>query len=314
MNDNNKAIQRTPESEAFNLAQREAQAWAASSIIPATYRGNVSNVLIAMEIAKRIGASALAVMQNLYIVHGNPSFGASFLIATVNGSGRFTPIRYRMEGTPGKDDWGCRAYAEDKETGEECLGPAITVKMAKGEGWWSKKDKRGDECSKWQTMPELMLYYRAAAFWTRVYCPELSMGMHTAEEMEDIAAIQAPPAEIVSPMDALTEKLRKEAEDKAVPDADADSDGNSDSDADTDAEAVEKMKREEFPDDATTPADPPRDIRAEMHVLAERLWPGESAAGIKHEADKLQTDVDKLTDDDVLGIIGKLSGQLKGAK
>ena len=52
--------------------------------------------------------------------------------------------------------------------------------MAKKEGWFNKSG------SKWQTMPEQMLRYRAAAFWQRVYCPEISMGFMTTEEAEDI--------------------------------------------------------------------------------------------------------------------------------
>ena len=53
--------------------------------------------------------------------------------------------------------------------------------MAKKEGWYSKSG------SKWQTMPELMLAYRASAFFARVHVPEALMGISTAEENEDIS-------------------------------------------------------------------------------------------------------------------------------
>ena len=41
-----------------------------------------------------------------------------------------------------------------------------------------------------------MFNYRAAAFWTRLYAPELSLGMHTVDENEDIATVvtHIPPA------------------------------------------------------------------------------------------------------------------------
>ena len=58
--------------------------------------------------------------------------------------------------------------------------------MAKAEGWYSKKDKYGNETSKWQTMPELMLAYRAAAFFARVYIPNALMGCAVEGEAEDI--------------------------------------------------------------------------------------------------------------------------------
>ena len=53
------------------------------------------------------------------------------------------------------------------------------MEMADKEGWTKKSG------SKWLTMPDQMLIYRAAAFWSRAYAPEISMGFHTKEEAED---------------------------------------------------------------------------------------------------------------------------------
>ena len=180
--------------EAMNAVVRMANGLAASTLVPIAYQNHVSNVIVALEYAHRLGASVLAVMQNLDVIHGRPSLRASFLMGTVNASGRFSPIRFRWQGTPGTDEWGCRAWATDRQSGEECLGPLITVELAKKEGWWSKKDKNGRETSKWQTIPELMLMYRAGGWWTRVYCPELSLGLHTTDELEDMAGAVPPRA------------------------------------------------------------------------------------------------------------------------
>lgn len=190
--------------EAFNTVVRMARGLAASSIVPEAYRNNESNVMVALEYAHRLGASVLAVMQHLYIVKGKPSLSASFLIGTVNASGRFSPIRFKWEGTAGKDDWGCRAVATDLQSGEECVGPLINIALAKKDGWYSKKDKNGNETSKWQVFPEMMLMYRAGAWWTRVYCPELSLGLHSSEEMEDYVATepQARTRSIAAALDA----------------------------------------------------------------------------------------------------------------
>jgi hypothetical protein len=169
------------DAEAWNTAQRIARALSSSSVVPEAYRGQagLANTLVAMEYANRLGASVLAVMQNLDVIHGRPSLRASFLIGAVNATRRFTPIRYRWQGSEGKDDWGCRAIAKDRETGEECIGPLITIALAKAEGWSTKQG------SKWKTIPELMLMYRAGAWWSRVFCPELSLGLHTSNEAED---------------------------------------------------------------------------------------------------------------------------------
>ena len=165
---------------AFTGAQRMAKALASSELMPQAYRNNIPNTLIAMELAHRTGASVMMVAQNLDIIHGRPSWRAQFLIATVNACGRFTPLRFRFQGEEGKPDWGCRAVARERETNEECIGPLITLKMAADEGWPKKNG------SKWLTMPELMLTYRAAAFWARTNAPELSLGIQTTEEVIDM--------------------------------------------------------------------------------------------------------------------------------
>lgn len=167
----------------FALAQREAKALAASALIPAAYQNNIPNVLIAMDVSKRIGASPLMVMQNLYIVHGRPAWSATFLIATVNACGKFSALRYETRGDdPFEPDYRVRAVALDKATGEACEGPWVGWRMVKAEGWDGKKG------SKWGTMPDLMFRYRAAAFWTRLFAPEVSMGIYTADEVEDMGS------------------------------------------------------------------------------------------------------------------------------
>ena len=60
-----------------------------------------------------------------------------------------------------------KGYTAHGADGEVIEGAEVTIGMAKAEGWYSKKDKYGKETSKWQTMPELMLAYRAAAFFAR---------------------------------------------------------------------------------------------------------------------------------------------------
>lgn len=162
----------------FNNAQRMATALSKSNIIPTNYQNNLPNCIIALEMANRIKMSPIMVMQNLYVVHGNPGWSSKFLIAALNCSGRFSPLRYEFRGTEGKDDWGCRAWATDN-TGKELYGAWVDIAMAKAEGWYSKTG------SKWKTMPQLMLQYRAGAFFARTYAPEIGMGMQTVEELND---------------------------------------------------------------------------------------------------------------------------------
>ena len=173
---------------AFDAAQRMAKALCSSSLVPKEYQGQqgLANSLIALEIAGRMRLSPLVVMQNMTPIHGRPTWSSKFLIATVNASGRFSPLRFVFDA---KDQpTSCYAVATDKATGEVLEGETITLELARKEGWWSRKDRQGNETSKWQTMTGQMLRYRAAAWWSNIYCPEIALGLITQEEALDIEA------------------------------------------------------------------------------------------------------------------------------
>ena len=166
--------------QGFELMQRAAKLLSSSSLVPQEYRGNLANCVIALNMAHRVGADPLQVMQNLYVVHGRPGWSSQFLIATFNQSGKFSALRYEWKGAEGKDDWGCRAYAVEKATGETLRGAWVDIALAKSEGWYAKNG------SKWKSMPQQMLMYRAASWFVRAYAPELSMGLQTVEEVRDV--------------------------------------------------------------------------------------------------------------------------------
>lgn len=161
----------------FEHVQRVATMFSKSELVPKRYQGNVGNCVIALEMASRIGASPLMVMQNLDVILGKPSWSSKFLIASLNACGKFSPIRYEEDAENGGRT---RAVAFDKMTGEKVFGAWVSMEMAKAEGWI---DKSG---SKWKTMPELMRRYRAASFFTNQFAPEVSMGLQTTEEAYDI--------------------------------------------------------------------------------------------------------------------------------
>lgn len=202
--------------------QRAAKMFANSDLVPDMYKIGgklqnaegkaIANCVIAMNMATRMNADVLMIMQNLVIVQGRPSWSSTFLISSVNSSGRFEPMKYRItnKGKLGKVDyvdyeWNgkhkaavnktfdgskidnieCVAYTKSRGSDEVLESSPISIEMAIKEGWYTKAG------SKWQTMPEQMLRYRAASFWTRAYAPEISMGMHTVEEIQDINTVDA---------------------------------------------------------------------------------------------------------------------------
>ncbi|MCL2171749.1 MAG: hypothetical protein FWB71_06290 [Defluviitaleaceae bacterium] len=164
--------------DSFELACRMAKAFSESTIVPKTYQGNVSNCLIALEMAGRIGTSPMMVMQNLYIVHGNPAWSSQFIVAMINASKKYkTEIQYDISGDI--DNMECVAFAIDHD-GRRVVGPKITMAMARAEGW---VDKNG---SKWKTMPEVMIRYRAASFFGRLNCPDMIMGIYSDDEVREM--------------------------------------------------------------------------------------------------------------------------------
>jgi len=166
--------------QGFSILKRIGEYIASMSMIPDNYKNNPANCSMALNISKRLNVDLLMVMQNLYFVHGRPGWSAQFAIASFNSVGLYTSIHYKWSGKRSDDTWGCRAYATEIATGETLEGPEITLGLAKKEGWY---DKTG---SKWKTMPELMLCYRAAAWFIRTTAPQILMGFQTQDELIDI--------------------------------------------------------------------------------------------------------------------------------
>lgn len=170
----------------WDEAIRVADCLSRSDIVPDGFRGKHANCLVALEIASRTGYGVMQVMQSLYVVKGKPAWSGQWMIAVVNGSGLYGRLNFHFSGTG--DARACFAWAVRQADGKRVDGPAVSLEMAKAEKW-------GD---KWRTMPELMLRYRAAAFFARTECPEVIMGMHTTDEIEDAAMSEMATDDIVA--------------------------------------------------------------------------------------------------------------------
>ncbi len=210
----------------FETMQRVATMFANSELVPDMYQIEkvgkekaIANNIIAIDIANRIEANILMVMQNLIIIYGKPSWSSKFLISTVNTCGRFESLKFKFEDLGElknykykeyKSEWitgqngkrykkteqvektlagpvkniQCIAYTSAKGSKDILESSPVSVEMAINEGWYTKNG------SKWSTMTRQMLMYRAASFWTSTYAPELSMGMKTEDEVRDIVDVE----------------------------------------------------------------------------------------------------------------------------
>ena len=155
--------------------------FASSALVPQTYQNRPMDCTIAVDMANRMGVRPMMVMQNLYVVKGKPQWSGQACMSMIRGSGEFKNVRPVYTGTKGEDSWGCYIQAEYRDTGEIVKGTEVTIGMAKAEDWYNKNG------SKWKTIPEQMLAYRAAAFFARVYIPNALMGVYVEGEAEDIS-------------------------------------------------------------------------------------------------------------------------------
>lgn len=154
--------------------------FAVSDLVPSNYKGKPMDCAIAVDMANRMNVSPMMVMQNLYVVQGKPSWSGQACMSMIYAAPQFKNAKPVYVGEPNTDGWGCYIQAEYKDTGETVKGSLVTIAMAKSEGWIGKNG------SKWRTMPEQMLAYRAAAFFARVHIPNALMGVYVEGEAEDI--------------------------------------------------------------------------------------------------------------------------------
>ena len=166
--------------QALNDYFTMAKVLSQSTMVPQSYQGNPSNCLIALEQAARMNCSPLLIMQQLYIVKGKPVWSGQACSMIVNGCGLFEKVLLNYVGKKGTDDFGAFVSAIRKEDGEEVIGTTVTIGMAKAEGWLTN--------TKWKSMPEQMLGYRAYSFFARLHCPNALSGFQSEGEVEDIEA------------------------------------------------------------------------------------------------------------------------------
>ena len=209
-----------------------AQRIANSDFVPAAYQGKPENVLVAMDMASRMGMPAMMVMQNLVMIKGNPTWKSKFLIGLMNASPRFQGgIRFEMKSLGEKNveyvefvgpkhdrkavkktlkinDAKCRAWT--KVDGEVVYGSWVSIEMAVKDGWFTRSG------SKWQVMPEQMLKYRAGSFFASTHAADLTLGLSTSEDVMDAKTVDTD-YEDVSSVSAINEKIAAPPQKEAAP-------------------------------------------------------------------------------------------------
>lgn len=162
----------------FELIQREAHLLSKMSFTPENFRGKIPECVAILQFSRRLNMDPMVVMNQIHIIHGKITYSAALMIAIINKCGDFTQLEFLYSGEGDKRS--CIAKATSLSTNTLLKSVMVSIAMAREEGWIRGKS------SKWITMPDLMLQYRAAAFFCRAYAAHYLIG-HIKEEIEDIS-------------------------------------------------------------------------------------------------------------------------------
>jgi hypothetical protein len=217
----------------FEHSYRVAKAFSASDLIPKHYQGQVSNCLIATNLAFRVGMDPIMFMQKAPIINGKMTLEGQAVIALVNSMKPFkTGINFDYSGTP--ENPTCTAWAITKD------GERIEYSLSKQE---ALKIGNASKNPNWQNATKLMLSYRAATYLIRLYAPEVLMGLSLNDEVQSQSVVDVTPS---SSLDDLV------------------------IDSEEEAQEIEEESQNEEESDEPAPADEEMRLRKESQKVRER--------------------------------------------
>lgn len=225
----------------FALAQRIAGAFASSDAVPAQFRshnlkkaGNqeqwvenpsaIGNCIVAIEVAQAVGMSVTAVMQNADPIEGKLRWSDRFVVAGINASRRFTPLRFDVKNLgpaevtykekTGWDNQARRTIFTDKTVkldNLQSIAWALPFGFVAPPGVYTLDQARSaglpviegppvsmklaveegwysKQGSKWQTeLKHKMLMMRSGRYFGDIHAPDIVMGIgRTSDEERDI--------------------------------------------------------------------------------------------------------------------------------
>jgi hypothetical protein len=147
-----------------------AKALAEANLLPAAYRKQPANVLLAMEYGDALGLSPIAAIQGVHIIDGKPTASAQLIGALVRKAGHRLRVKVSSDGSAAK------ATIIRRDDPEFEFESVWTLERAQGAGLLGK--------GTWKQYPAAMLKSRAITEVARDACPEVLSGVaYTAEEL-----------------------------------------------------------------------------------------------------------------------------------
>lgn len=164
------------DSNSFEHIWRVATAFSGSKLVPVHFQNKPQDTFVAIQMALQLQINPLLCLQNTQVINGRPSFSAQFMIGLANTRGPFVgPLTWHSEGKGDSLEVTCQATL--RATGE-VVSVMVSMAMAKAEGWTKN--------AKYRSIPEQMLRYRSATWLIRLYCPEVTCGMQSDDEVSSL--------------------------------------------------------------------------------------------------------------------------------
>lgn len=205
--------------EAMNCVIRIADLMASgSATVPKHLQGKPADCLAIVMQASRWGMDPFAVGQKTHLINGTLGYEAQLVNSVITSSkvvdGRF---HYEYGG-----DW--EKIVGVKENRDESglyirVGAVLRgeTEITYGEPVYLA-DVQTRNSPLWKTMPKQQIAYLAVKYWSRLYCPEVIMGVYTPDELEERTIKDVtPPKERVS-LNEITQQNEPEQHYKATSD------------------------------------------------------------------------------------------------
>lgn len=179
-----------------------AETLIASGLIP-THFNTVPKVIYALQCGYDLGLKMTQSLQELHIVNGKMGMSAKLMAGLIHQSGVCTNFNISYEGKEYNDDFKAVVTAKRYGSGDE-LRTEFSVADAKRACLWNK-------AGSWTTYPKDMLTNRAISRQGRFNFSDVTGGLYTVDELQDIEV----PAEQATPEIPPREE-RKQAEDVKI--------------------------------------------------------------------------------------------------
>lgn len=214
------------EPKSFEEAWRFAEIAAKSDMVPKNYQDKPENVLVAVQMGRRVGIGAMQSVQNIANINGIPAMYGDLLLAICLTHSSCVDVVEKMTGTGDNMAAHCMAQRH----GRKLVSRSFSIADAKTAGLWQGMSIKEDwkrKQSPWVKYPKRMLQMRARSWALRDTFPDVLQGLGCVEELREVVREDGTveqysvegvtiPVEIEtkpSKTDNLKSKLRKSVED-----------------------------------------------------------------------------------------------------